>query len=113
LIYYTNDEKDKGKARNVLKQLQECDLYTRAAKCHFGTPEVRFLRFVIGSVGIGMELYQVSTVEHWPMPESVLGVPVLLGFTSCYQQFNRKFTRVITQISDLIHKQSYPTHLLT
>lgn len=51
-----------------------------------------------------MELDTISTIEDWPVPESVCNGQLIVGFTSFYRQFIRKYALVTTPISALLKK---------
>jgi hypothetical protein len=52
-----------------------------------------------------MESDRISTIEDWPPPEPVRDVQVLLGFTSFYWRFIRKYAKVTAPISNLLKTQ--------
>ena len=108
LIDSTNEEKHEEQVRKVLERLREFGLYGNAEKCPFAVSEVGFPRFVISPDGIAMELDRISTIVHWPTPEPIREVQVLLEFTNSYPQFIRKYAKVATPISDLLKKAENP-----
>ena len=101
LIYSTNEKGHEDHVRKVLQGLLGLGLYCKAEKCQFGVRAVDFLGFVINSDGIGMQSDRISTIEHWPTPESLQDVQVLLGFANFYRRFIRKYAKVTAPISNL------------
>jgi len=58
----------------VVKRLEENDLYVKLEKCKWKVKEVGFLGVVIGPEGIKMEKEKVKGVLEWPTPKSVKDV---------------------------------------
>ena len=58
----------------VIKRLEENDLYVKPEKCKWKVKEVEFLGVVIGPEGIKMEKEKVKGVLEWPMPKCVKDV---------------------------------------
>ena len=55
----------------VIKRLEENDLYIKPEKCKWKVREVEFLGVVIGPEGIKMGKEKVKGVLEWPMPKGV------------------------------------------
>jgi len=58
----------------VIKRLEENDLYVKPEKCKWKVREVEFLGMVIGPEGIKIEEEKVKGVLEWPTPKSVKDV---------------------------------------
>ena len=58
----------------VLRRLEENDLFVKPEKCMWKVREVGFLGVVIGSDGVRMEKEKVQGVVDWPVPKSVKDV---------------------------------------
>ena len=68
----------------VIRKLEENDLYVKPEKCKWKVKEVRFLGVVIGSEGIKIEEEKVKEVLEWPIPKSVKDVQKFLGLANYY-----------------------------
>jgi len=55
----------------IIKRLEENDLYVKPEKCKWKVREVGFLGVVIGPEGIKMEEEKVKGVLEWPTPKCV------------------------------------------
>ena len=55
----------------VIKMLEENDLYVKPEKCKWKVREVGFLGVMIGPEGIKMEEEKVKGVLDWPTPKCV------------------------------------------
>jgi len=58
----------------VLRRLEENDLFVKPEKCVWKIREVGFLGVVIGSDGVRMEKKKVQGVVDWLVPKSVKDV---------------------------------------
>jgi len=68
----------------VIKRLEENDLYIKLEKCRWKVREVRFLGVVIGPEGIKMEEEKVKGVLEWLTPKFVKDVQKFLGLVNYY-----------------------------
>jgi len=71
----------------ILRRLEENDLYVKQKKCRWKVREVDFLGVVIGLEGIKIEKEKVKAVLDWPVPKSVKGVQKFLGLANYYRRF--------------------------
>jgi len=79
----TEEEHDEIMAE-VIKRLEENDLYVKLEKCKWKVKEVGFLGVVIGPEGIKMEEEKVKEVLEWPTPKCVKDVQKFLGLANYY-----------------------------
>jgi len=68
----------------VIKRLEENDLYVKPEKCKWKVWEVEFLGVVIEPEGIKMEKEKVKRVLEWPTPKCVKNVQKFLGLVNYY-----------------------------
>ena len=68
----------------VIKRLEENDLYVKPEKCKWKVKEVGFLGVVIGEDGIKMEEEKVKGVLDWPTPKYVKDIQKFLGLANYY-----------------------------
>ena len=88
----------------VIKRLEENDLYMKPEKCKWKVKEVEFLGVVIGPEGIKIEEEKVKGILEWPMPKSVKDVQKFLGLANYYRQFIEGFAMVARPLHDLVKK---------
>ena len=69
----------------VIKRLEENDLYVKPEKCKWKVREVEFLGVVIGPEGIKMEKEKVKSVLEWPTPKCVKDIQKFLGLANYYR----------------------------
>ena len=68
----------------VIKRLEENDLYVKLEKCKWKVREVKFLGVVIGLEGIKIEKEKVKGVLEWLTPKCVKNVQKFLGLVNYY-----------------------------
>ena len=68
----------------VIRRLEENNLYVKSEKCRWKIREVGFLGVVIGLEGIKMEKEKVKGVLEWPTPKCVKDVQKFLGLANYY-----------------------------
>ena len=51
--------------RKMLKHLKKFKFFLKFKKCKFMTTEVEFLRFIISSKGVFMNICKIKTVTEW------------------------------------------------
>ena len=88
----------------VIKRLEENDLYMKLEKCKWKVREVDFLGVVIGLEGIKMEKEKVKGVLEWPTPKCVKDIQKFLGLANYYRQFIEGFAMVARPLHNLVKK---------
>jgi len=88
----------------VIKRLEENNLYVKLEKCKWKVREVEFLGVVIGPEGIKMEKEKVKGVLEWPMPKCVKDVQKFLGLANYYRRFIERFAIVARPLHNLVKK---------
>ena len=68
----------------ILRRLEENDLYVKLEKCMWKAREIGFLGVVIGPNGIEMEKEKVDGVLSWPELKNVKDVRKFLDLASYY-----------------------------
>jgi len=88
----------------VIRRLEENDLYVKPEKCKWKVKEVEFLGVVIGLEGIKMEKEKVKGVLEWPTPKCVKDVQKFLGLANYYRRFIEGFAMVARPLHDMVKK---------
>ena len=68
----------------VIKKLEENDLYVKPEKCKWKVREVGFLRVIIGLEEIKMEEEKVKEMLEWPTSKCVKDMQKFLGLANYY-----------------------------
>jgi len=89
----------------VLRRLEENDLFVKPEKCKWKVREVEFLGVVIGPKGVEMQKEKVEGVLNWPAPRNVKEVQKFLDLANYYRRFIREFARIATLLHVLVRKE--------
>ena len=68
----------------VIRRLEENNLYVKLEKCKWKVREVEFLEVVIGPEGIKIVQVKVKRVLEWPTPKCVKDIQKFLGLANYY-----------------------------
>ena len=63
LIYSNSREEHADYVRLVLDQLRRYALYASCKKCNFFVTEVKFLGFIVGTLGVSIDLRRVAVIK--------------------------------------------------
>ena len=88
----------------VIRRLEENNLYIKLEKCKWKVREVEFLRVIIGPDGIKIEEKKVKGVVEWPTPKCVKDVQKFLGLANYYYQFIEGFASIARLLHDMVKR---------
>ena len=88
----------------VIRRLEENDLYVKPEKCKWKVREVGFLEVVIRPDGIKMEEEKMKGFIEWPTPKCVKDVQKFLGLANYYRQFIEGFVSIARPLYNMIKK---------
>jgi len=88
----------------VLKQLEENNLYVKPEKCMWKVWKVPFLGVVMEKGKVELEEDKVEGVLKWPMPQCIRDVRKFLGLANYYRLFVKDFTKVALPMNCLTRK---------
>ena len=90
--------------KEILRRLEENNLYIKPEKCVWKVRKIGFLGVVIGPNGIEMEEEKVDGVLSWSQPKNVKDVRKFLGLANYYRRFIKDFARVARPMNVLTRK---------
>ena len=88
----------------ILRRLEENDLYIKPEKYMWKARKIRFLEVVIGPNRIEMESEKVEGVLSWLQLKNVKDVRKFLGLTNYYRRFIKDFAQVARPMNVLTWK---------
>jgi len=88
----------------ILRRLEENDLYIKPEKCIWKARKIGFLEVVIGPNGIEMKIEKVEGVLSWLQLKNVKDVRKFLGLTNYYRRFIKDFAQVARPMNVLTWK---------
>ncbi|CUA71631.1 Transposon Tf2-11 polyprotein [Rhizoctonia solani] len=104
LIFSKNPGEHTAHVKEVLKRLQENQLFCKASKCFFNTTTVEYLGIMISPKGISIEKGKVEAIQSWPTPKTRKQVQSFLGFANFLRRFIPDFSKMSRPLNDLIPK---------
>jgi len=88
----------------ILRRLEENNLYVKPEKYIWKVRKIGFLGVVIGPNGIEMEKEKVDRVLSWPKPKNVKDIRKFLGLANYYRRFIKNFAQVARPMNALMKK---------
>ena len=88
----------------VLRRMEENDLFVKLKKCVWKVREVGFLEMIIGPDGTKMEKEKVQGVIDGLVPKSVKDVQKFLELANYYRWFVKDFARVAKPLHEITRK---------
>jgi len=104
IVGMETEERHDELVAEVIKRLEENNLYVKLEKYRWKVREVEFLGVVIGPEGIKIEKEKVKGVLEWLMLKCVKDVQKFLGLANYYRQFIEGFAKVARPLYDLVKK---------
>ena len=90
----------------VLRRLEENDLFVKLEKCMWKVKEVGFVRVIIREDGVRMEKEKVQRVIEWPVPRSVKDMQKFLELASYYRWFVKDFAKIAKPLHEMTRKET-------
>jgi len=88
----------------VLRRLEENDLFVKPEKCVWKIREVGFLGVIIGKDGVRMEKEKVQGVVDWPVLKNMKEVQKFLGLANYYRRFVKDFAKIEKPLHETTRK---------
>jgi len=89
----------------VLRRLEENDLFVKPEKCRWKVREVEFLGVVISPKGVEMQKEKVNGVLNWLALRNVKEVQKFLGLVNYYRRFIKDFAKIVAPLHLLVRKE--------
>ena len=105
VVVFIDDVMVATETEEVLRRLEENDLFVKPEKCVWKVKEVGFLGVIIREDGVRMEKEKVQGVIEWPVPRSVKDVQKFLGLANYYRWFVKDFAKIAKPLYEMIKKE--------
>jgi len=88
----------------VIKRLEENNLYVKPEKYKWKVQKVGFLGVVIRSEGIKIEKKKMKGILEWLTPKCIKDIQKFLGLVNYYCQFIQGFVLIARPLHDMVKK---------
>ncbi len=102
LIYSQSKEKHKHHVCEILERLRHYKLFINLKKCAFFTDTVEFLRFIVFTTDVMMNLQRIDTIKNWSTPMICQNVQIFLEFANFYRHFIEAYLRIVSSLTGLL-----------
>ncbi|QRW25741.1 Retrotransposable element Tf2 protein [Rhizoctonia solani] len=106
LVFSLNEEDHEIHVQEVLRRLQDNNLFCNIKKCHFHVKKIDYLGFIILEFGIEVDQSKVTNALNWSIPKNVKNIQEFLGFVNFYRQFIPNFGNMAQPLYNLLKKDS-------
>ena len=89
---------------NVLRKLQDNDLFLKPEKCTFHKKEVEYLGVIVGNNQVKMDPVKVKGITEWPTPTTVKELRSFLGFGNYYKDFIHNYSHIARPLHEMTKK---------
>jgi len=104
LVGTENKKKHNKIVEEVLKRMEESNLYIKPEKYVWKVKEINFLGLVIGTEEIKIKEEKIAGVLEWPRSKIVKEVQKFLGLANYYRQFVKDFAKLAKLLYRLVRK---------
>ena len=104
IVKTESEEEHNELVEEVIKRLEENNLYMKLEKCKWKVREVGFLGVVIGSKGIKIEEEKVKGVLEWLIPTYVKDIQKFLGLANYYCRLIEGFAAIARPLHNMVKK---------
>ena len=106
ILVATDTEEGHDKlVEEVLKRLEENNLFVKLEKCKWKVREIEFLGVAIGPKGVEIQKEKVEGVLNWLASRNIKEVQKFLGLANYYRRFIKDFARVVVLLYVLVRKE--------
>jgi len=106
ILVATDTEEGHDKlVEEVLRRLEENDLFVKPEKYKWKVREVEFLGVVISPKRVEMQKEKIEGVLSWLAPRNVKEVQKFLGLANYYRRFIKSFARIAAPLHVLVRKE--------
>ena len=104
IVAIKDEEEHDELVAEIVKKLEENDLYMKLEKCKWKVREIVFLGVVIGPEGIKMEEEKMKGVLDWLILKCVKDVQKFLGLANYYRWFIQGFVSIAKPLHNMVRK---------
>jgi len=105
ILIHTPTKKQLHKiTKEVLKILQEHDLYLKPKKCQFAKQWLSYLGYIISSDQVQIDPIKLKGISDWLVPSIIKETRKFLGFCNFYRKIIKDYAKIASPINQLVKK---------
>ena len=105
ILIHTPTKKQLHKTtKEVLKILQEHNLYPKPKKCQFAKQQLSYLGYIISPNQVQIDPIKLKGISDWSAPSTVKETRKFLEFCNFYRKFIKDYTKITSPINQLVKK---------
>ena len=94
ILIHTSTKKQLHKTtKEILKILQEHDLYLKPEKCQFAKQQLSYLRYIISPDQVQIDPIKLKGISNWPASSTIKETRKFLGFCNFYRKFIKDYAK--------------------
>ncbi len=102
LIFFVEKINHVNHMKQILERLRKFKLYVSLKKCEFFIIKVNFLRFVIFTESVSMNLSKVNIIKTWFRSKMYQKIQVFLRFINFYWRFIHHYFQIAKSLTELL-----------
>ncbi len=102
LIFFVKKINHVDHMKQILKRLRKFKLYASLKKCAFFITKVNFLKFVVFTKSVSMNLSKVNIIKTWLRLKMYQKIQVFLRFINFYQHFIHHYSQIAESWTELL-----------
>ena len=91
LVYSPTAEVYQQLLYKVFQLMRIHNLFAKSNKCHFVLEKVDYLGHFISSKGVEVDVAKISSIIHWPIPQTIRDLRSFLGVAGYYRKFIARY----------------------
>jgi transposase InsO family protein len=107
LVHTVTIEEHRQVTRDVLRILQENNLFLKPEKCVFHQNEVEYLGMIVGNGTVKMDPAKILAIKDWPVPKNKRELQRFLGFCNYYRRFIKNYSKHAKPLTILTGNTDY------
>ncbi|KAE8262023.1 hypothetical protein A4X09_0g7551, partial [Tilletia walkeri] len=104
LIFSETLDDHKQHVGQILKLLQDEQLYAARQKCELFKRSTEFLGHIVSGDGVSMDPKKTESIDSWPTPTCVRDIQVFLGMANFYRRFIKNFSTMAEPMTRFLTK---------
>ena len=105
ILIHTPTKKQLHKTtKEVLKILQEHDLYPKPKKCQFAKQRLSYLGYIMSSNQVQIDPIKLKGISDWSASSTVKETRKFLEFCNFYRKFIKDYAKITSPINQLVKK---------